>query len=65
MTYLDDGEAQHRCGDVADPHAGEHGDEHARQQDVSRDRPCFAQDECCHHFGNVVFGQRGGDGEAA
>lgn len=56
VTYLDDGEAEDGRSDITDPHAGEHGDEHARQQDVSGLGAGFAKDKGGHHFRDVVFG---------
>jgi hypothetical protein len=64
-TDLDDAEAQHGRGNVADPHACEHCYAHAGEEDGSGFCSCFGKDECGHHFGNVVFAQRGGDCETS
>ena len=64
-TYLDDREAKHRGSDVANPHAGKHGNEHVRDEDGARLGSSFAQNKRRHDFGDVVFGKSRCYGEAS
>lgn len=40
-TDLDDTEAQHRCGDVADPHTRKHRHAHTGEENRPRLRACL------------------------
>lgn len=54
-AYLDEGKAQNRSCDVTDPHACDHRDEHVGEEDGSRSRSGFAENESSHKLGYVVF----------
>lgn len=55
LAYLDDREAQHGRGNVADPHTGKHGDEHVDHEDGPWLRSGLAKDKGSHHLGDVVL----------
>jgi hypothetical protein len=55
VIYLDDGEAEHGCGDVANPHTSKHGDEHVDQQNGPWLRSSLAKDKGSHHLGDIVL----------
>ncbi len=64
-THLDNGEAEHGRGDVADQHAGESGNEHVGQQHGPRLRAGLAEDEGGDALVDLALGQGGGQREAA
>lgn len=64
MMYLDDGEAQHGCCDIADPHTSKHGNKHVGEQDSPWLCSSLTQNKGSHHLGNVVLGQSSGNGKA-
>ena len=64
-TYLDNGEAQHGRGHVADKHAGEGSHEHVGQENGPRPRACLAQNKRSDALVDLHLGQGGGDGKAS
>ena len=54
-AYLDDGKAKYGSGDIAYPHASDHGNKHVRYQNDPRLRPGLAENESRHQFGDMVF----------
>lgn len=53
--YLNDGETQHGGRDIADPHAGKHGNEHIGNEDCSGACAGFTENEGGQEFSDVVL----------